>query len=202
MLLKKKSVVIIGVGRFGTYLATKFSELGNEVMIIDKSEENINNLVHMISSAQIGDCTNIEVLKCLGVANFDICFVCISSNFQAAMEITYLIKELGAKYVIAKTNSDMRERFLLRNGADEVVYPERESANKAAIRLSSNQLFDYIELTPDYYLLEIPPPDAWMGESIASLSIRFTIAIVLSMTKIPYSTLRSLVTKSQRTFWL
>ncbi len=183
MLLKKKSILIIGIGRFGRYLACKFAELGNEVMIVDQSEEQINDLLSIVTSAQIGDCTNVEVLKSFGVSNFDICFVCIGSNFQASIEITYQLKELGAKYVIAKTNREIHEKFLLRNGADEVVYPEKESANKTAVRLSANNVFDYIELTPEYCILEIPPMDSWIDKTIAQVAVRVKYKINILATK-------------------
>ncbi|ABW18408.1 potassium channel family protein [Alkaliphilus oremlandii] len=183
MLLKKKSILIIGIGRFGRYLACKFSELENEVMIVDQCEEQISDLISIVTSAQIGDCTNVEVLKSFGVSNFDICFVCIGSNFQASIEITYQLKELGAKYVIAKTNREIHEKFLLRNGADEVVYPEKESANKTAIRLSANNIFDFVELTPDYYILEIPPLDSWIGKSIGHVAVRVKYKINILATK-------------------
>jgi len=183
MLLRKKSVLIIGIGRFGRYLACKFAELGNEVMIVDNSEEKINDLLSLVTSAQIGDCTNVEVLRSFDVSNFDICFVCIGSNFQSSIEITYQLKELGAQYVIAKTNREIHEKFLLRNGADEVVYPEKESANKAAVRLSANNVFEYIELTPEYCILEIPPLDSWVGKTIAQVAVRVRYKINILATK-------------------
>lgn len=183
MLLKKKTVLIIGIGRFGRYLACKFAELGNEIMIVDQSEEKINDLLSIVTSAQIGDCTNVEVLRSFGVSNFDICFVCIGSNFQASIEITYQLKELGAKYVVAKTNRDIHEKFLLRNGADEVVYPEKETANKAAVRLSANNVFDYIELTPEYCIVEIPPLQSWIDRTIGQVSVRVKYKINILATK-------------------
>lgn len=120
-----KSVLIIGIGRFGRHLARKFVELGNEVMIVDIEEEKMSEIVSIVTTAQIGDCTNVDVLKSLGVRNFDICFVCIGDNFQASLEITSLLKELGAKHVVSKANREIHAKFLLRNGADDVVYPEK-----------------------------------------------------------------------------
>jgi trk system potassium uptake protein TrkA len=183
MLLRKKSVLIIGIGRFGRYLACKFAELGNEVMIADLSEEKMSDLLSIVTSAQIGDCTNVEVLRSFGVSNFDICFVCIGSNFQSSIEITYQLKELGAPYVIAKANREIHEKFLLRNGADEVVYPEKEIANKTAMRLSANHVFDYIELTPEYCIIEIPPLDSWIGKTIAQVAVRGNYRINILATK-------------------
>ncbi|MDF2532471.1 MAG: TrkA-N domain protein [Clostridia bacterium] len=184
MILKKKSVLIIGIGRFGGYLASKFVELGNEVMVVDQSEAKINDLLSKVTSAQIGDCTNVEVLRSLGVSNFDICFVCIGSSFQASIEITSQLKDLGASYVIAKANRDLHEKFLLRNGADEVVYPEKESANKTAMRLSASNVFDYIELTPEYCILEIPPLASWFGKTISQVGVRSGYKINILATKL------------------
>lgn len=181
--MKKKSVLIIGLGRFGRHLATKFTELGNEVMVVDQSEERINDILPRVASAQIGDCTNVEVLRSLGVTNFDICFVCIGSNFQSAIEITSQLKDLGANYVISKANREIHEKFLLRNGADEVVYPEKESAIKTALRTSANSIFDYIELTPDYCIIEIPPLDSWIGKTIGQVGIRISYKINILATK-------------------
>lgn len=172
MLSRKKSVLIIGMGRFGRYLALKFVEQGNEVMIVDISEDRMSDIIPVVTSAQIGDCANLDILHSLGVSNFDICFVCIGSNFQASIEITSQLKDLGAKYVVAKANRELHEKFLLRNGADEVVFPEKESANKTAIRLGSHNILDFIELTPDYYILEIEPLEHWIDKTIAQVGVR------------------------------
>ena len=167
-----KSVLIIGIGRFGRHLARKFVELGNEVMIVDIEEEKMSEIVSIVTTAQIGDCTNVDVLKSLGVRNFDICFVCIGDNFQASLEITSLLKELGAKHVVSKANREIHAKFLLRNGADDVVYPEKDIAEKAALRYSADHVFDYIELTPEYSIAEIPPVSGWIGKTIAEISVR------------------------------
>ena len=123
-----KSILIIGLGKFGHHLCMNLAELGNEIMAVDSKEEVLEDLLSVVTSAKIGDCTNEEVLKSLGVRNFDICFVCIGTNFQSSLEITSLVKELGAKYVVSKANRDIHAKFLLRNGADEVIYPDRDIA--------------------------------------------------------------------------
>ena len=145
-----KTVLIIGIGRFGNHLCRKMAELNNEVMAVDIREEAIEDILPLVTNAQIGDCTNEEVLHSLGVGNFDICFVCIGNNFQSSLEITNLLKEMGAKYVISKANRDIQAKFLLKNGADEVVYPNRDLAEKLAVRCSMDNVFDYIELTEGY----------------------------------------------------
>lgn len=167
-----KSILIIGMGRFGRHLAKKFTELGNEVMIIDKNEERMAEIVPLVTNAQIGDCTKEEVLKSLGVSNFDICFVSIGNDFQSSLEVTSMLKELGSYHVVSKATSEIQAKFLLRNGADEVVYPEKDIAEKAAIKYSANHIFDYVPLTSEYSIVEIPPLDEWIGKTIAEASVR------------------------------
>lgn len=167
-----KSILIIGMGKFGHHLCTNLARLGNEIMVVDEREEVLEDLLPVVTSAKIGDCTNEEVLKSLGIRNFDICFVCIGTNFQSSLEITSLVKELGAKYVISKANRDIHAKFLLRNGADEVIYPDRDIAEKLAMRVSANHVFDYIELTEEHSIYEIPLIREWVGRSIGAIDIR------------------------------
>lgn len=174
-----KSVLIIGMGRFGHHLCTKMVELGNEVMIVDEDEEKIKDMLPMVLNAQIGDCTDPNVLKELGVRNFDICFVCIGTNFQSSLEISSILKEMGAKYVVSKANRDIQSKFLLRNGADEVLYPDRDVAQRAAIRFSANHVFDYVGLTKEYSMYEIPPMEEWIGKSIREVNFRAKYQIMI-----------------------
>lgn len=167
-----KSVLIIGMGKFGHHLCEGMAKLGNELMIVDSSEDAVEDLASLVTSVRIGDCTNVEVLRSLGVSNFDLCVVCIGSNFQNSLEITSLLKELGAKYVISKANRDIHAKFLLRNGADEVIYPNRDIAKRLAVRLSANHLFDYIQLTDEYAIYEIPVMREWIGKSIRDINFR------------------------------
>lgn len=167
-----KSVLIIGMGRFGHHLCNKMLELGNEVMIVDENEEKIKDMVPMVLNAQIGDCTNPEVLKELGVRNFDLCFVCTGTNFQSSLEITSQLKEQGAKYVVSKATRDIQAKFLLRNGADEVIYPDRDIAQKVAARFSAKHVFDYVGITDEYSMYEIPPMKEWIGQSIRQVNFR------------------------------
>jgi K+ transport systems, NAD-binding component len=167
-----KSILIIGMGKFGHHLCMNLARLGNEIMIVDDREEVLEDLLPIVTSAKIGDCTNEEVLKTLGVRNFDICFVCIGTNFQSSLEITSLLKEMGAKYVISKANRDIHAKFLLRNGADEVIYPDRDIAEKLAVKVSANHVFDYIELTEEHSIYEIPLIKEWVGRTIADIDIR------------------------------
>ncbi len=167
-----KSVLIIGMGRFGHHLCTNMVDLGNEVMIVDEKEEVMEDLIPIVTSAKIGDCTNPDVLKSLGIDNFDLCFVCIGTNFQSSLEITSLVKEMGGKKVISKANRDIHAKFLLKNGADEVIYPDRDIAERLAIRLSANHVFDYVELTDEFGIYEIPPKKEWIGKSIREVNFR------------------------------
>ena len=167
-----KSILVIGLGRFGRHLCQKFMSLHNEVMIVDRDEAAVTALAGDVTSAQIADCTDETVLRSLGVQNFDLCFVCIGSDFQSSLLITALLKDMGARRVISKANRDIHARLLLRNGADEVVYPERDSAERIAVRLSAEHVFNYIELTDEYSIYEIPPLPHWPGHTVRELDVR------------------------------
>ena len=178
-----KSVLIIGLGRFGHHLCIDMANRGNEVMVIDKDEKKTPDLLEYATAVRVGDCTNEEVLRSLGVGNFDLCFVCIGSNFQSSLEITSLVKELGGKHVISKANRDIHAKFLLRNGADEVIYPDRDIAEKLAVRYSADHVFDYIELSDEYSIYEIPPLTQWVGKSLKESGIRNSYHINILGTK-------------------
>ena len=167
-----KSILIIGMGRFGQHLCRNLAALENEIMIVDQEEERLEDMLPLVVSAKIGDCTNETVLKSLGIDNFDICFVCIGTNFQSSLEITSMLKEMGARYVVSKANRDIHAKFLLRNGADEVIYPDRDIAEKLAVSYSANHVFDYIELTDEFSIYEIPPLPEWVGKSLKELALR------------------------------
>lgn len=167
-----KSILVIGLGEFGTRLARKMSELKNDVMVVDIKAERVEALAPYFPDAQICDCTNMDVLRSLGINNFDICFVAIGENFQVSLEITSLLKEAGAKRIISKASSDIHAKFLSRIGADEVVFPERDTALKLATRCNASNILDYIELSSEYSIFEIPVPREWVGKSIGVLNIR------------------------------
>ena len=164
--------LIIGLGRFGTNLALRLMDLGNEVMVLDSSEESVSRIAPHVTQAKVGDCMDEEVLASLGVDSFDFCFVCISENFQSSMEITSLLKELGAPMVIAKADRDLHARLLLKIGADEVVFPERDMARRTAVRFSVNGALEYVELAPGYAIFELDVPDHWAGQTLIDLDIR------------------------------
>ena len=153
-----KNVLLIGLGRFGRHIAMKMNELHHQVMAVDKTEERVEALLPYVTNAQIGDSTNEEFLKSLGVRNFDLCIVTIGSDFQSSLETTSLLKELGAKLVVSRASRDIHAKFLLRNGADEVLYPERQLASWAAIRYTSDHISDYVEIDKDYGIFEVEVP--------------------------------------------
>lgn len=167
-----KSVLLIGLGRFGRHIAIKLNDLKHQVMAVDSNEERVNAALHFVTHAQIGDSTNEEFLSSLGIRNFDTCIVAIGDNFQNSLETASLLKELGAKKVIARASTGVQEKFLLRNGADEVVYPEKQLAAWMAIRCTSEHILDYIELDHDYSIFELEVPLNWSGKTIIQLDIR------------------------------
>ena len=167
-----KTVLLIGLGRFGRHIAMKMNELHHQVMAVDKNEERVEALLPYVTNAQIGDSTNEEFLKSLGVRNFDLCIVTIGSDFQSSLETTSLLKELGAKLVVSRASRDIHAKFLLRNGADEVLYPERQLASWAAIRYTSDHIADYVEIEKDYGIFEVEVPMNWYEKSIRELGIR------------------------------
>ena len=167
-----KSILLIGLGRFGKHIAMELNDLGHEVMAVDASEERINDVLPFVTGAQIGDSTNEEFVSSLGVRNFDACIVAIGNDFQSSLETTSLLKELGAKLVVSRAARDVQAKFLLRNGADEVVYPERQLAKWTAIRYSSDHILDYIALDQDHAIFEVDLPADWIGRTIEQIDIR------------------------------
>lgn len=167
-----KSVLLIGLGRFGKHIAMKLNELGHQVMAVDNQEKRVEEVLPYVTNAQIGDGTNMEFLRSLGVRNFDVCIVAIGNNFQSSLETTCFLKELGAKKVVSRAAHDVHAKFLLRNGADEIVYPEKQLANWTAIRYTSDHIFDYMELADGYAIFEILVPMNWIGKTIGQLDIR------------------------------
>ncbi len=178
-----KSILLIGLGRFGRHIAIKLHELHHQVMAIDQVEERVNAVLPYVTNAQIGDSKNEEFLASLGVRNFDLCIVAIGENFQSSLETTSLLKELGAKFVVARANRDVHAKFLLRNGADEIVYPERQLASWTAIRYSSDHILDYIQLEGDNAIVEVTVPAGWAGKTVGTLDVRRKYHINLLATK-------------------
>ncbi len=178
-----KSILLIGLGRFGKHMAKKLSELKNDVLAIDKEESRVNDILPIVTAAQIGDTTNEHFIASLGVRNFDLCIVAIGDDFQSSLETTALLKDYGAKFVLARASRDVHAKFLLRNGADKVIYPEKETAIRSAVQCSADNIFDYIELTEEYSIYEMPVPTAWIGKSISQIAVRTRYHISILATK-------------------
>ena len=167
-----KNILLIGLGHFGKHIAIELNQLGHEIMAVDENEEKVNDVLPYVTSAQIGDSTDSDFLESLGIRNFDVCIVTMSGNFQNSLETTSLLKELGAEFVVSAAKRDVQEKFLLRNGADKVVYPEKQMAKWTAIRYTSDHILDYIEVDDSYAIFEVQVPDNWIGKSIGRIDIR------------------------------
>lgn len=167
-----KSVLIIGAGQFGIHIARRMAQLRCEIMAVDSEEERINAILSIVTNAQIGDSTNAEFMRSLGIPDYDVCIVTISDSFQDSLETTALLKELGARKVISRAQNDVQEKFLLRNGADETVYPEKQTAVRLAVKEASDDILDVFQMDHDINIYEVRIPKAWNNKTIAELDIR------------------------------
>lgn len=168
----ERSFLIIGLGRFGRQIAIKLNSFGCQIMAVDKDEQRLESVLKYVTNVQIGDGTSEKFLASLGVRNFDVCIVAIGDDFLASLETTSLLRELGAKKIVARAARDMQRKFLLRNGADDVIYPERDMGDWTAVRYSSDNIFDYMQLDNDYGAFEIAVPVNWTGKTIGELDVR------------------------------
>ena len=167
-----KNILIIGLGRFGKHIAMQLNQIGHDIIAVDLNEERLEKVLPFVTNAQIGDSTDAEFLKSLGIGNYDICFVTIGGSFQNSLETTSLLKELGARLVISRAERDVHEKFLLRNGADKVVYPEKQVAKWASIRYADDHILDYMEVDASHAIFEVEIPYEWIGKTIGELDIR------------------------------
>ena len=167
-----KSILLVGLGRFGRHIAEKLNSLNHQVMAVDRREGRVDAILPFVTNAQIGDSTNPDFLVSLGIRNFDFCIVAIGDDFQSSLETTSLLKELGAKLVVSRAASDVHAKFLLKNGADEIIYPEKQLADWVAIRYSADHIFDYIELDDEHAIFEVQVPGEWMGKTVGELDVR------------------------------
>ena len=167
-----KNILIIGLGRFGRHIAIQLNQLGHEIMAVDWNEERVNKVLPFVTNAQIGDSTNAEFLRSLGIGNYDICFVTIGGDFQNSLETTSLLKELGAQLVISRAERDVQEKFLLRNGEDKVVNPENKKKKWASIRYTDDHILDYMEVDASHAIFEVEVPEEWIGKTVGELDIR------------------------------
>ena len=167
-----KSILLIGLGRFGVHVVDQLYEMGHQVMAIDQDEERVNNIIDKVTNGQIGDITNPDFLQSLDIPSYDLCIVTVGQDFKSSLITTALLKELGAKYVVSRAETDIHEKLLLKNGADEVIYPEREIARWTAIKYSEDKIYDYVELSEDHSITEVAVPDEWVNCSVKELNLR------------------------------
>lgn len=167
-----KSFLIIGMGSLGNHLCEELSKNNCEIMIADINPTKLENANSAVVTARVCDCTNRNVLEGLGVEDFDVCFVCIEDYFQACLEITDLLKELGAKKIYSTANRQIEEKFLLRSGADRIIYPERDICRRISRIECAEHIFDYINITDDYCIFEIQPHKKWLGKTVIELDFR------------------------------
>ena len=167
-----KQFVVIGLGRFGESVAKTLYSLGHEVLAIDMDEDSVQEIADNVTHAVQMDATDESALKTLGLRNFDVAVVTIGSNIQASVMITLLVKELGVKYIIAKGQSDLHAKVLYKIGADRVVLPEKDMGVRVAHNLVSASILDFIELSPDYSIMELRVLNEWDGKSLKELKLR------------------------------
>jgi trk system potassium uptake protein TrkA len=167
-----KNVLLIGLGRFGRHMAQKLRDLNHQVLAIDKDERRVQEAMAYVTNAEIGDATDAALIDALGVEEFDLCVVTMGHDLQASLEITSLLKKRGAPFVLARVARDAHAQFLLACGADEVIYPEKQMAMWAAVRYSSDHIFDFTRLSPEYAIYETEIPESWIGHTVVDLAVR------------------------------
>lgn len=167
-----KQFVVIGLGRFGQSVAETLYSLGHDVLAIDNDEDIIQEISDKVTHAVQMDATDEYALRTLGIRNFDVAVVTMGSNLQSSIMVTLILKEAGVKYIIAKGQSEIHAKVLSKIGADRVILPEKDMGVRVAHNLISSNLLDYIELSPDYSVVEIQAPTAWHGKNILDLDVR------------------------------
>ncbi len=167
-----KSVLVIGLGRFGKHIVEKMNELNHDIMAVDRDEQRVNDVLPMVTDAQIGNAANKAFLQTLGVDDYDVCFVAIGDDFESSLIVTSYLKELGAKKVVSRASREVQRQFLLHNGADDVVYPEKQLAVWTAIRHTTDHILDYIALDSEYAIYDLEVPGEWNGKTVGALDIR------------------------------
>ena len=167
-----KNILLIGLGRFGRHMAQTLSDLHHQVLVIDKDEHKVQEAMSYVTNAEIGDATDPALIDALGVKDFDLCVVTMSHDLQASLEITALLKEKGAPFVLVRVSRDTHAHFLLSCGADEIIYPEKQMADWAAVRYSDDHVYDYTRLSPDHAIYETEIPETWVGHTMVDLGVR------------------------------
>lgn len=174
-----KSFVVLGIGRFGNSLARTLYSLGHEVLAVDENEEVIQEIADHVTHAVVGDCVDEKTLRSLGVRNFDVVVVAIGGDLQSGILATVILKDMGVKMVVAKAQSEIHAKVLQRVGADKVVFPERDMGVRVANNLSTENILDHIELSPDYSIAELKAPAKWVGKTLKALDVRAHYGITI-----------------------
>ena len=172
-----KSYAVIGLGRFGKEVARQLHSLGCEVLAMDTKSELVQEIANDVTHAVVSDAQDKEVLKALGIREFDCAIIAIGDNLAASVLATMNMKELGVPYLVCKAHDDIHRRVLEKLGADRVVIPEQENAARWAKSLSSPNLLDYIELSEDYSIIELPTPKSWEGKNLKELNVRAKLGV-------------------------
>lgn len=167
-----KSFIVLGLGRFGKSVAQTLFNLGFEVLGVDSSEKIVNEFSHEITHTIQADITSESFLKSMDIKSFDAAIVAVGSNFQISILVTVLLKELGSKFVLVKAQDDFEEKILYKIGADKVILPEKDIGVKVARNFATDNFFDMIEISPDYIITSVSPPDSWIGKTIGELAVR------------------------------
>ena len=182
-----KSFAVIGLGRFGTSLARRLSSLGNEVLAIDNDKEHVKFISDYVTQAVATDALDESALKSLGITEFDCVLVTISENVEASILITSMLKELGVKYVVSKAVTDLHAKVLRQVGADKVVFPDKDMAEKLAQNLTASSILDYIDLSDKYSIVEVETPKTWFGKSLKQLNVRAVYGVNIVALKNRYT---------------
>jgi len=172
-----KQFVVLGLGRFGSSVARTLYGLGHDVLVIDAREDIIQDISDSVTHAVQADATDENALRSLGLRNFDVAIVTIGSNIQSSIMVTLIVKELGVKYVVAKAQNELHAKVLYKIGADRVVFPERDMGVRLAHNLVSSNVLDFIELAPDYSIVEIAALSEWKGKTLEQLDMRVRYGI-------------------------
>ena len=170
--MSKKQFVVIGLGRFGSSIATTLYSLGNDVLVIDKNEDLIQDIASEVTHAVQADATDENALRALGIRNFDVAIISIGGDIQSSVMATLILRELGVKYIIAKGNGELHAKVLYKIGADRVVLPEKDMGVRVALNIISSSILDYIELSSDYSIMEVKAFEDWVGKDLKSLNLR------------------------------
>ncbi len=172
-----KSYIVLGLGRFGTEVARRLCELGCEVLAVDSKSELVQQLGNEVTQAVVADVRDKGVLRALGAGNFDCGIVAIGNSLADSVLATMNLKELGVPFVVGKARDETHKHVLQKIGADRVVIPEQENAFRLARSLSSPNVLDYIELSEDYGIIEVPAPEVWVDSSLKELNVRATLGV-------------------------